>query len=60
MITALVILSGLALFQLLIAWEAYWQIRNDVMRWTAIPWFVLPKEERSYMVRTDGVQTMLP
>lgn len=50
MITLIVILSGLTLFQLLIAWEGYWQIRRDVMRWTAIPWFVMPRETRKYML----------
>lgn len=55
MIFTLTLLSGLALFQFLIAWEAYWRIRNDTLRWTTQVWFSNPRVERSYQRRQEGV-----
>lgn len=55
MILLATILSGLALFQFLVAIEAYRRIRNDTMRWTRIVWYSEPSVERTYQRRQAGV-----
>lgn len=48
MILLITVLSGLSLFQFLIAWEAFRCLVRDYNKALAINWFVMPREKRSF------------